>query len=72
MMNEINAKIMQMQLQYLIYNLMNYKKEEIVQQNLKVAADLLNVNNITSCVQVLNVFPNFKLFHTPFIVSLRK
>ena len=58
-MNEINAKIMQLQLQYLIYNLMTYKKEEMVQQNLKIATDLLNVNNITSCVQVLNVISIF-------------
>lgn len=54
-MSEINAKIMQLQLQYLIFNLMQYKKEDMIQQNLKIATDLLNVNNITSCVQVLNV-----------------
>lgn len=54
-MNEINAKIMQIQLQYLIYNLAQYKKEDLVQQNLKVANDLLTVNNISACVQVLNV-----------------
>lgn len=54
-MSEINAKIMQLQLQYLIFNLMQYKKEDVTQQNLKIANDLLNVNNITSCVQVLNV-----------------
>lgn len=63
MMNEINAKIMQLQLQYLIYNLMTYKKEEMVQQNLKIATDLLNVNNITSCVQVLNVILIFFFFY---------
>ena len=54
-MTEINAKIMQVQLQYLIYNLFQFKKDDLVQQNLKVANDLLNVNNISACVQVLNV-----------------
>ncbi len=54
-MTEINAKIMQIQLHYLIYNLVQFKKDELVQQSLKVANDLLNVNNISACVQVLNV-----------------
>lgn len=54
-MNEINTKIMQMQLQYLIYSLSQFKKEELVLQSLKTANDLLNANNIQACVQLLNV-----------------
>lgn len=54
-MSEMNAKIMQMQLQYLIYSLSQYKKEDLISQNLKTAIDLLNANNISACVQILNV-----------------